>query len=47
MTLGQQGIVSEIYSFESSLYDFWILVVFGDPFMESCLGFGFFKMVLE
>ena len=24
---------SEIYSFESSLYDFWILVIFGGPFL--------------
>ena len=27
------GLFSEIYSFESSLYDFWILVVFGSPFV--------------
>ena len=30
VTLG--GLFSEIYLFESSLYDFWDLVIFGSPF---------------
>ena len=37
------GIFSEIYSFESYLYDFWILVVFGGNFCVLIIfknGFG-------
>ena len=29
---GGEGLFTEIHSFESFLYDFWILVVFGGPF---------------
>jgi len=33
------GLFSEIYSLESSLYDFWILVILGGPFLGSFLSF--------
>ena len=43
MTLG--GLFSEIYSFESSLYDFWILVIFGGPFLCNFSVFEIFENV--
>ena len=41
VTLG--GLFSEIYSFQSSIYDFWILVILGGHFFRSFLSLWNFQ----
>ena len=38
-----EGIFSEMYSFESSLYEFYILIVFGGLFLGNFWVLDFFK----
>ena len=41
------GLFSEIYSFESSLYDFWILLDLGGPFYVHFWVLEILEKILE